>query len=396
MKAVVQRVARAAVRVGGEPISRIERGLLVLLGIGKGDTDADADWMIHKLLHLRIFPDEADKMNRSVTDIRGEILVVSQFTLYGDIRRGFRPSFTNALAPADAEKFYNEFMVKLRQATSLKVAEGRFAAMMDVESVNDGPVTVILESVGRASSLSQTDSVDHVGRASSLSQTDSVDHVGRASSLSQTDSVDHVGRASSLSDPQSTPSETSKIPVLQPFDPSVSVGNSRRHMPHWQQPGCTYFVTFRLADSVPGEMLRQWARSTNRDVVREEIQRWLDKGTGKCWLRRPEIGQIVADALRYFDGERYRLSEFVVMPNHVHVLVTPLGEHQLTDILHSWKSYTATRINRVLQHEGAVWQHESFDHIVRSEDSLQRFRQYIRQNPLTAHLKDGEYVCGTG
>jgi D-tyrosyl-tRNA(Tyr) deacylase len=146
MKVVVQRVSRASVRVDGETIGQIGRGLLVLLGIGKDDIVADADWMIHKLVNLRIFPDDADKMNRSVTDIAGEIFVVSQFTLYGDIRRGFRPSFTNAMPPADAEKFYNNFVATLRAATSLKVAEGKFAAMMDVDLVNDGPVTIVLDS----------------------------------------------------------------------------------------------------------------------------------------------------------------------------------------------------------------------------------------------------------
>ena len=146
MKAVVQRVSRAAVRVDDGMLGQIGRGLLVLLGIGKGDTEADADWMINKLLNLRIFPDDADKMNRSVTDVSGGILVVSQFTLYGDARKGTRPSFSDAMPPAEAEIFYNEFMAKLKKATLLTVAEGRFAAMMDVELVNDGPVTIILES----------------------------------------------------------------------------------------------------------------------------------------------------------------------------------------------------------------------------------------------------------
>ena len=117
-----------------------------MLGLGKGDAEADADWMINKLLNLRIFPDEADKMNRSVTGIAGEILVVSQFTLYGDVRKGTRPSFSDAMPPAEAETFYNGFIAKLRAATPLKIAEGRFAAMMDVDLVNDGPVTIILES----------------------------------------------------------------------------------------------------------------------------------------------------------------------------------------------------------------------------------------------------------
>ena len=146
MKAIVQRVSRASVRIDGRIVGEIKRGLLVLLGIGKEDVVADADWMIKKLLALRIFPDDAKNMNRSVTDIAGGLLVVSQFTLYGDPRSGTRPSFTDAMPPMEAEQFYNNFMVKLRAATPLKVAEGKFAAMMDVELINDGPVTIILDS----------------------------------------------------------------------------------------------------------------------------------------------------------------------------------------------------------------------------------------------------------
>lgn len=153
MKAVVQRVSRACVRVAGQITGQIQRGILVLLGIGKHDTHADSDWMIKKLLALRIFPDEAKNMNLSVTDIAGGILVVSQFTLYGDARKGTRPSFSDAMPLAEAEKFYAEFMARLRAATALPVAEGKFAAMMDVELVNDGPVTIILESAAPPSRL---------------------------------------------------------------------------------------------------------------------------------------------------------------------------------------------------------------------------------------------------
>jgi D-tyrosyl-tRNA(Tyr) deacylase len=146
MKAVVQRVSHASVRIDGQIVGEIGRGLLVLLGVGKDDAAADIDWMIKKLLALRIFPDGTKNMNRSVTDISGGILVVSQFTLYGDARKGTRPSFTDAMPPTEAERSYNDFMVKLRAATSLQVAEGRFAAMMDVELANDGPVTILLDS----------------------------------------------------------------------------------------------------------------------------------------------------------------------------------------------------------------------------------------------------------
>ena len=146
MKAVVQRVTRAAVRVDGQTLGAIERGLLVLLGIGKSDTPATSDWLIKKLLALRIFPDADGKMNRSVTDIAGGLLIVSQFTLYGVLEKGTRPSFSTAMPPAEAEPLYKDFMARLRAATCLPVAEGQFAAMMEVELVNDGPVTILLDS----------------------------------------------------------------------------------------------------------------------------------------------------------------------------------------------------------------------------------------------------------
>lgn len=145
MRAVVQRVTRAAVSVAGQPISAIGPGLLVLLGLGRDDTEAEADWLIQKLLALRIFPDTAGKMNRSVTDTGGGLLVVSQFTLYGTLEKGTRPSFSDAMPPAEAEQLYRQFMVKLRAATALPVAEGRFAADMQVELVNDGPVTILFD-----------------------------------------------------------------------------------------------------------------------------------------------------------------------------------------------------------------------------------------------------------
>lgn len=145
MRAVIQRVSGASVRVNGAIVGEIGRGLLVLLGIGKNDTPAASDWMIDKLLKLRIFADQAGKMNRSVTDIAGGILVVSQFTLYGELDKGTRPSFSDAMPPDTARAFYEDFMTKLRATTTLPVAEGRFAAMMDVELVNDGPVTISLE-----------------------------------------------------------------------------------------------------------------------------------------------------------------------------------------------------------------------------------------------------------
>jgi D-tyrosyl-tRNA(Tyr) deacylase len=139
MRAVVQRVARAAVSVDGEEIGSIGPGLLVLLGVREGDTEEQADRMAEKLLALRIFEDEGGRMNRSVRDVGGEVLCVSQFTLYGDTRKGNRPSFVEAAAPEEAERLYE----RVREA--LGAGGGRFGAHMAVELVNDGPVTVLVE-----------------------------------------------------------------------------------------------------------------------------------------------------------------------------------------------------------------------------------------------------------
>lgn len=145
MKAVLQRVSRARVTVAGEITGEVGRGLLVLLGVAKGDSETDALYLVEKTLNLRIFDDADGKPNRSLIDIGGELLVVSQFTLYGDARKGRRPSYIQA-APADAAKHLYEFFVTEARKEIEKVETGRFQAIMDVELVNDGPVTIILES----------------------------------------------------------------------------------------------------------------------------------------------------------------------------------------------------------------------------------------------------------
>ncbi len=145
MRAVIQRVSEASVRVDGGVVGRIGPGLLVLLGVGRDDTESDADYLAEKTLNLRIFPDEAGQMNRSVTEVGGGILVVSQFTLYGDARRGRRPGYSAAADPGDANRLYERFVARLRPS-GLPVATGVFRAMMDVALVNQGPVTLLLDS----------------------------------------------------------------------------------------------------------------------------------------------------------------------------------------------------------------------------------------------------------
>lgn len=144
MKALIQRVKRASVTIGGELYSKIDKGLLVFLGVEKGDTVENCEKLSQKVLNLRIFEDENDKMNLSVNDVNGEILVVSQFTLCGDCKKGTRPSFDKAAHPDIAVKLYEDFVEKIR-ASGLKTETGKFRAMMDVELVNDGPVTFMVE-----------------------------------------------------------------------------------------------------------------------------------------------------------------------------------------------------------------------------------------------------------
>jgi D-tyrosyl-tRNA(Tyr) deacylase len=145
MRAVLQRVSRAKVTVDGETTGEIGTGLLILLGVGSEDVESDAVYLVEKIVNLRIFDDEDGKMNRSVMDIAGEILVVSQFTLFADTRKGRRPSYLGAAAPEEANRLYEFFVEESRKYVS-KVETGRFQAMMDVELVNNGPVTIMLDS----------------------------------------------------------------------------------------------------------------------------------------------------------------------------------------------------------------------------------------------------------
>jgi D-tyrosyl-tRNA(Tyr) deacylase len=145
MRAVVQRVTRANIKVGDEIVGEIGKGLVVLLGIARDDTEKDAEYLIGKISALRVFDDSEGRMNLSVTDAGGELLVVSQFTLYGDVRRGLRPSWIEAAGPEVAEPLY-EFFVTRARAYIGELATGRFRSMMRVELVNDGPVTILVDS----------------------------------------------------------------------------------------------------------------------------------------------------------------------------------------------------------------------------------------------------------
>ena len=205
---------------------------------------------------------------------------------------------------------------------------------------------------------------------------------------------------------------------FKPFNPDEGKEIYRVQLPHWRQPGVTYFTTWRLADSLPQMKLRQleelrtnWLRShkvANIELAPEGIRnayhrqftakmhQWLDAGYGSCELKKPDCAEIVSNALRFFDGTRYALDEFVVMPNHVHALFAPSPDYTLAEILHSWKSFTSHAINKQLNCAGVFWLNETWDHIVRSRAHLEHFRNYIRENPSKARLLPNHYVSGRG
>jgi REP element-mobilizing transposase RayT len=204
---------------------------------------------------------------------------------------------------------------------------------------------------------------------------------------------------------------------FQPFEREADFEIYRINLPHWRQPGSTYFVTWRLVDSLPQVKLDAlhaeriaWLRAHGipdggdiaalsakhrteyHRLFTARIHEWLDAGMGACHLRAPRCAAPVAEALRHFDGDRYALDAFVVMPNHVHALVAPAPGWRLEQVLHSWKGYTSNVLNRLLGRRGALWQQESWDHIVRSAAHLEHFRRYIRENPVKAGLPEGEFV----
>jgi carbamoylphosphate synthase large subunit/REP element-mobilizing transposase RayT len=199
-------------------------------------------------------------------------------------------------------------------------------------------------------------------------------------------------------------------PRFRAFDPHSELRRRKRNLPHWEQAGATYFVTFRLADAVPQNLLRQWKQELEtwlefhpepwdtatkyeyQKRFQEERERWLDQGYGECLFKQAAVATVIANSLRHFDSQRYVLDAFVVMPNHVHVLVQPTDSHSLAAILHSWKSFSAKEINRLLGRDGAVWQDENYDRIVRDFDELARYRSYVALNPAQAQLRACEFV----
>lgn len=211
------------------------------------------------------------------------------------------------------------------------------------------------------------------------------------------------------------------------FDPGEDVEISSRNLPHWEQAGKTYFITFRTEDSLPRAVIDAWHQERDEWLNRhgiyrsaslrdanawraafaclpaptrrefherftEKFHRLLDDCHGECVLRSPELAQIVADSLLHFDGDRYEIGDFVVMPNHVHLLVQFLGSVKMKIQCESWKHFTATQINRKLGRKGYFWQGESFDHLVRNPEQFDGLRRYIAENPEQAKLREGEYL----
>ena len=176
----------------------------------------------------------------------------------------------------------------------------------------------------------------------------------------------------------SPPAKTEKTDLLQGE-------HNRGYLPHLKVEGGVYFVTFRLADSLPASVLAQWEALPETDKTRE-VEAWLDAGHGACLLAQPACAEIVHRALLHGNTEKYRLHAWVIMPNHVHLVVEPLSGHPLSDILQGIKSCSAHEINQHSGGSGAVWQRESYDHLVRDDEDLARCCEYVRQNPVKAGL----------
>lgn len=204
---------------------------------------------------------------------------------------------------------------------------------------------------------------------------------------------------------------TSKDPIIWPyFNPERKVDSHLNRLPHWQQDRVFLFVTFRLADALPTTQLKQWNSEKRtwlglhpepwqeaeereyHERFSRRMDKWLDQGRGSCVLREPQLANVVAKALQHFNGIRYELAAFVVMPNHVHVLFRPMQGFALASIVKSWKGFTARQLNKQLGRTGRFWQGDYWDRLIRNRGHFMSCLQYIRENPLKAKLRSGEFV----
>ena len=194
------------------------------------------------------------------------------------------------------------------------------------------------------------------------------------------------------------------------FNPYADIRQTGSRLPHWQQQGAVYFVTFRLADSIPSHLLTQWEHEREvwlkvhpepwgKEIEFEyhkrfsgAIEHWLDAGHGACLLQRRECAEIVAETLHHFEGERVVMISFVVMPNHVHTLFVQNREWPLEKLIRSWKGFTARKINALVDRSGGLWQRDYFDRLVRDEKHFANCVRYIRRNPEKSHLRENESI----
>lgn len=202
----------------------------------------------------------------------------------------------------------------------------------------------------------------------------------------------------------------SAIPESPFFDPYSSVNPKEHRVPHWHQPGVYCSVTWRMGDSLPREVLDEWKAERDAwlrehpepwteaielehfDRFSRRMDKWLDAGKGSCPFRKPELARIVGDAILHFDGDRYEVVSYVVMPNHVHVLFRPLNGHTIGEIVKSWKGFSAREVNKRLGKTGSLWMDEYWDRLIRNEDHFEQVCDYIRNNPVKSGLKEGEYL----
>ena len=194
------------------------------------------------------------------------------------------------------------------------------------------------------------------------------------------------------------------------FDPYAEIRQTRNHLPHWEQPGVPYFVTFRMADSIPQELMRNLYQERDRWIARHppplraedeaeyhrlfstRIDAWMDEGRGSCALRDPELRQLVEAAFQFGQGDRYDLLAWVIMPNHVHVAFVLHAAWTLEQVLHGWKLHTARQLNLRLGRSGQFWQHDYFDRLLRDGDHLRNVVRYIRRNPAKARLAEADFT----
>ena len=200
---------------------------------------------------------------------------------------------------------------------------------------------------------------------------------------------------------------------MKPLDKEAPITKTRRTLPHWEQAGCTYFVTFRLADAVAAPLWKQWRSEREASHDRHpqpwdattqknynarfpaRIEVWMDAGHGSCALTDPALRELVGHAMHHFDGDHYKLETYVLMPNHVHVIVTPCQGYGLKDILTGWKRTSGHAILKHLPAPKPFWMDEDFDHAVRSEKQFLHFQNYIAENPAKARLRHGTWTHWT-